>query len=50
MFIYNLITRDTIDERVLQLINEKKALSDYIIDDEIPPDLVDSLRKYIQEF
>lgn len=49
VFIYRLIARDTIDERVLELVNDKRALSSYIIDDEIPPEYVDSLRKYISE-
>ena len=49
VFIYRLIAKDTIDERVLELVNDKKALSSYVIDDEIPPELVDSLRKYIED-
>ena len=47
--IYRLITRNTIDERVLELVNDKKALSSYVIDDEVPPEYIDSLRKYIEE-
>ena len=35
VFIYNLICEDTIDEAVLNIINKKKALSDYIIDDKV---------------
>lgn len=49
VFIYRLISRDTIDERVLELVNDKRALSSYIIDDEVPAEYVDSLRKYISE-
>ena len=49
VFIYNLIIRDTIDERVLELVNDKKALADYIIDDVISPDALNSLKKYISE-
>lgn len=49
VFIYRLIAKDTIDERVLELVNDKKALSSYVIDDEIPPECVESLRKYIEE-
>ena len=49
VFIYRLISKDTIDERVLELVNDKKALSSYVIDDEVPPEYVDSLRKYIAE-
>lgn len=47
--IYRLICKDTIDERVLELVNDKKALSSYVIDDEVPEDCLDSLRKYIME-
>ena len=49
VFIYRLISRDTIDERVLELVNDKRALASYIIDDELPAEYVDSLRKYISE-
>lgn len=49
VFIYRLIARDTIDERVLELVNDKKALSSYVIDDQVPTEYVDSLRKYICE-
>lgn len=49
VFIYRLIAKDTIDERVLELVNDKRALSSYIIDDEVPPEYIDSLRKYVAE-
>jgi SNF2 family DNA or RNA helicase len=49
VFIYNLITKDTIDERVLEIINDKKAIADYIIDNEISKSTIDNLRKYILE-
>lgn len=49
VFIYRLIAKNTIDERVLELVNDKRALSSYVIDDEVPPEYVDSLRKYIAE-
>lgn len=47
--IYNLMCKDSIDERVLEILNDKSALSDYIIDDTISQSGLDSLRKYIQE-
>ena len=47
--VYRLITRNTIDERVLELVNDKKALSSYIIDDEVPTEYIESLRKYIED-
>lgn len=50
VFIYNLIAKDTIDERVLDIINTKGALSDYIIDDMIISDTaLAQLRKYIED-
>ena len=50
VFIYNLITKDTIDERVNEIVNDKGAISDYIIDDEIINEAaLNSLRKYITE-
>jgi SNF2 family DNA or RNA helicase len=49
VFIYHLITKDTIDERVLEIVNDKGAIADYIIDDEITEAGLNSLRKYITE-
>ena len=47
--IYNLITSDSVDERVLEIVNDKAALADYVIDDTITESGLDSLRKYIEE-
>ena len=49
VFIYHLITKDTIDERVLEIVSDKGAIADYIIDDEITEAGLNSLRKYITE-
>lgn len=49
VFIYNLVTRNTIDERVLELVTDKGALADYVVDDKITPQGLESLRKYIEE-
>lgn len=49
VFIYNLITKNTIDERVLEIVEDKKAISDYVIDNEITQTGLNSLRKYITE-
>ena len=49
VFIYNLICKDTIDERVLSIVEDKEAIADYIIDDKITTKSMDSLRKYIEE-
>ena len=47
--IYNLIVNDSIDERVLEIVKDKAALADYVIDDTITESGLDSLRKYIEE-
>jgi hypothetical protein len=44
-----LVTKDTYDERVNEILLDKKAVGDYLIDGEIPPQAIDSLRKYILE-
>lgn len=49
VFVFRLWTKDTIDERVLELINTKRALSDYVVDDDMSEQTLDVLRKYIQE-
>ena len=49
VFIYNLVTKDTIDERVLEIVTDKKAIASYVVDDEITEQTIDSLRKYIAE-
>ena len=49
MFIYRLIANDTIDEKVEETVNKKKALADYIIDGEISDDLYNLVLKYIDE-
>ena len=48
VFIYYLISNNTIDQRVDELVHDKGAISDYIIDDKIEERSIDSLRKYIQ--
>lgn len=49
VFIYNLVAKNTIDERVLELITDKEAISDYIVDDKITESGILSLRKYIED-
>ena len=49
VFIYNLIVKDTIDEKVWELVNIKKALGDYLIDDKLSDNQIDQLRKYIED-
>lgn len=50
VFIYELITKDTIDERVDEIVETKEAISDFIIDDKISQSSLDSLKKYILDF
>lgn len=49
VFIYNLICENTIDEHINEIISRKQALSDYIIDDNISEQTIQSLAKYIRE-
>ena len=50
VFIYDLITKDTIDERVAEIVETKEAISDFIIDNKISKSSLDSLKKYILDF
>lgn len=47
VFIYELITKDTIDERVHEIVKTKEAISDFIIDNKISQNSLESLKKYI---
>lgn len=47
--IYNLVTTETIDEQVLQIVTDKGAISDYILDGIITEKGLTSLQKYIEE-
>jgi len=49
VFIYNLICKDSVDERVRDIVYTKQAISDYVIDDKIGQHGVDRLRKYLME-
>lgn len=49
VFIYNLICKNTVDERVLKIVNNKRYLSDYVVDDIQNEDVVNNLRDYIEE-
>lgn len=49
VFIHYLICNGTIDQRVDELVHDKGAISDYVIDDKIEERSIDSLRKYICE-
>ena len=47
VFIYYLWAKDTIDDRVKQILETKGAMADYIIDDEINESTVENLKRYI---
>ena len=49
VFIYYLISKNTIDERVQEVVNDKSLIADYIVDDQVPPQLVDRLRQMIMD-
>lgn len=49
VFIYNLVCKDTIDERVLELVESKGAISDYVVDDIVTESAMESLKKYIED-
>ena len=47
VFIYYLWTENTIDEHVKELVEDKEAISDFVIDDKITNKSIESLKKYI---
>lgn len=47
VFIHDLIIANTIDERVWELINEKKALSDYVVDNVEDDRVMQALWQYL---
>lgn len=49
VFIYVLVCADTIDEKVLEIVNDKAALADFIVDDQITAKSLASLQKYIED-
>ena len=49
VFIYNLICEDTVDEVVAKVINRKKALADYMVDDKEDYETMKVLERYITD-
>jgi SNF2 family DNA or RNA helicase len=49
VFVYNLICPDTIDVAVSFIIERKKAISDFVIDDVLNNDNISILQNYIQD-
>ena len=47
VFIYYLWAKDTIDERVKEIVEDKEAISDFVVDDKVSTKSMESLKKYI---
>ena len=47
VFIYYLWAKDTIDERVKEIVEDKEAISDFVVDDKVSTKSLESLKKYI---
>lgn len=47
VFIYELISKDTFDEDVHDILYDKQALSDYIIDQDMSPTVLDRIKKHL---
>ena len=47
VFIYYLWAKDSIDERVKEIIEDKEAIADFIVDNKISKKSLESLKKYI---
>ena len=47
--IYNLICENTIDERVNEIVEDKAAISDFIVDNHISKNGMESLKKYVMD-
>ena len=49
VFIYYLWAKNTIDERVKSIVEDKSAICDYIVDDKVTDKSLELLKKYLQE-
>ena len=49
VFIYYLTCKNTIDERVEEIVQDKGAISDYVVDDNVSLNQMESLKKYLLE-
>lgn len=49
VFIYNIIATNTIDERVRYLLNFKKSISDFVVDDRVDQNGLNYLKDYITD-
>ena len=49
VFIYYLITKDTIDEHVDEVVNDKSLVVDYLVDGQVPKNAVEKLKQLITD-
>lgn len=49
IFVYNLITKNTFDERVKYLVDSKAVISDYVVDNHVDQRTFDMLQKFIYD-
>lgn len=49
VFIYYLWNEGTIDERVKEIVEDKSAIADFIVDDKVNKNTLESLKKYIMD-
>lgn len=49
IFVYNLITKSTFDERVKYLVDSKAVISDYVVDNHVDQRTFDMLQKFIYD-
>ena len=49
VFIYYLSCENTIDDRVEEIVMDKGAISDYVVDDQVSEQQMESLKKYLLE-
>lgn len=47
VFVYELITKDTFDENVHEILYDKQALSDYVVDQDMSEDVMNRIKKHL---
>lgn len=47
LFVYFLMCKNTVDEKVFQIVSDKELISDYVLDDVVSPSLAERLRSII---
>ena len=49
VFIYYLITNNTIDTHVYDIVQDKSIMSDYVVDDQIPSGAYERLKTFLED-